>query len=292
MPRVQQIFSEAGMGKSTYALGRVKLTPNGEPISKSKLKTLYCEFDPGSFARAEAGMKLDYKRLTVKQYRTPFTSLEDFGKLSTSTVGASGNGAVQIVHRLSGWAEEYWKYISELLSELKTGDYDTVVTDTIKREWDMAQNAFRQRIQDETQVDRERLTRLEYQEPNAQHYQIRDACATYGADWILLTHEGEVWKDGKPTGQPKADGWNDASKISDVTLRFTLRAIGGKLTPVASVFKLGGADLSMIGREFEAPTLDSVSEIMNAAAVLQREGVAIPASNKDIIEMAKSLVES
>jgi hypothetical protein len=284
------------MGKTSYALGRVnKKSPNYNPEGR---KTWYCEFDPGSYDRAAGGLNIDEKRIVVNKYKTPLSSLLDFGKLSTATTGNSGKGAVQIVHRLSGWLEEYWRFVSEFAEAMQTGDYDTAVEDTVAREWVMAQNAFKQRIQDETDVDRERLTRLEYQEPNGQQYQLRDAAIDNGADYVLITHEGEVWKknpatnQNEPTGQPKPDGWNDAMKIADITLRFTLRPLSGKLTPVASVFKMGGADLSMIGREFITPNLDSISHIMNAASLLRREGIPIPLDNDELLETAKTLMET
>lgn len=270
MARTWQVFGQTGTGKSTFA----RSAP--EPH-------FYAELDPGSFERAGG----DPEDPALHQYHAPLTALEDMGILDYSMVGNSGRGAVQIAHKYTGWNETYWEFIKDFMAFIKKGP-GTVVIDTSTLLWDMAQNALRQRIQQgegDHNFKSDRLKRLEYQEPNSQLTQVLQGAKARGCDLIMVAHRGEIWVDDKPTGRWKPDGWNRAMEESDVSLMFEVKS----KKPVATIFKAGGCDLELVGREVVEPTFASVEALVNAATKIRKAGMALPAGNDELLELAEAL---
>ena len=269
--RIIIAWGATSMGKSTFAI-------NGSG------KTWYAEFDPGSYDRAtEAIDPSELTRITLAKFYAPLTSIIDAGTLSTAMMGQSGKGAVQIGHKLKGWREKYNEFWQGYVQACEA-DYDTIVIDTSSRLWNMAQNALRQRIQEEVQgVDQaERLKRLEYQEPNDQLTMMVNAAKETGKNLVLIAHEGEKWVKGEPTGEAKPDGWGDAAKESDISLRFTIK----NRLPVATVYK---PEVLVKGWEIENPTMQKADEFLRALALNQKLGFPAPESYQGLMEAVKGL---
>lgn len=277
MSKVIVIYGATGTGKSSF-------------VQSSSRSKWYAELDPGSLDRAKKyhGGELEYHT-----YYEPLTALEDMGVLDRSMTGSSGLGAVQVAHRYSGWREKYWEFVSDYLAFLKTGpEYGIIDTSTIL--WNMAQNALRQRLQEEggpREVQSDRLKRLEYQEPNDQLMSMIKGAKGAQKDLVLVAHRGEVWFNDKPTGKWKPDGWNKALDNADIGLMFDVRSA----RPVATITKAGGCPLDLVGWEIESPTLDGVCELVDAARAvtdaewdLPSEG-DYPARIAALLEMAEKV---
>lgn len=275
MSRVFLAYSKPGKGKTTFSL--------------SGGKTAYFEMDAGSYDRATKSMNIVDGMITVTRCYPPLTALEDLGKLSTAMVGQAGKGAVQVVHRFKGWREAYGQFLEGYLAAIKTPEIETIVIDTSTMAWKMAQNAFRQRVQDEvpTEMQADRLKRLEYEEPGSQMDQVVKGCKMFDKNLVLIAHEGEVWFKGEATGEPKPDGWGELDGVADVTLRFTVE--GNK--PVATITKVGGADLAMIGIKIPIPTIQSVSDLIDGAAKLRKAGMSVPGKYEDLLATVEALAE-
>ena len=272
MSRVYQVFGQTGTGKSTFA----KTAPG---------RKFWAELDPGSYERASGEAKDE--SVEFHEYHAPLTALEDMGALDFAMVGQSGRGAVQINHKYVGWNETYWAFIKDFMDFIK-GNPGTVVIDTSTLLWDMAQNALRQRIQEgsgDAAYKSDRLKRLEYQEPNSQLTQILQGSKGRGCNVILIAHRGEIWEGDKPTGRWKPDGWNKAMDSADVSLMFDVK----NKKPVATVFKAGGCDLELVGREIVEPTFTKVEELINAATKLRKMGMPLPSLNEELLELAAQL---
>lgn len=275
MSRVFLAYSKPGKGKTSFSL--------------TGGRTAYYQFDAGSYSRATASMNVVPGMIEVTDCYPPLTALEDIGKLSTSMVGQAGKGAVQIVHRFHGWREAYGQFLESYLKAIRNPEIDTLVLDTSTQLWKMAQNAFRQRIQDEvpTEMQSDRLKRLEYEEPGSQMDQVVKGCKMFDKNLVLIAHEGEVWFKGEATGEPKPDGWGELDGVADVTLRFTVE--GNK--PVATITKVGGADLAMIGLKIPVPTIESVSFLIDGAAKLRKAGMSVPGKYEELLATVEALAE-
>lgn len=269
MSRVILAYGDSGVGKTTFA------------ISGSR-KTWYAELDVGSFERAS--ILLNGETVDVQKFYNPLTFLEDMGSLSSGMVGESGKGAVQVVHRLTGWDEKYREFVDAYLLALKS-DIDRVVIDTSTKLWKLAQQALRQRIQRDIPVkdQAERLSRLEYEEPNAQFHQIVEASKMFQKDLMLVAHEGEIWSGGKPTGQPKPDGAGGIVDDSDIVLRFTV----SNKRPTAMIMKAGRGGMELLYMEIPSPTWDKVGQLIDSAEYIRGKGGLIPDDYESVITTAK-----
>lgn len=276
MSRTYQIFGGTGTGKTTLALG-------------AKGRKWYGEFDPGSFERASIGLRLNEGEIDLHQYQLPLTTLEDMGTLDFSMVGQSGKGAVQIVHRYQGWTELYYgRFVPDFLAALKDPSFTTLIIDTSTLLWVVAQNALRQRIQDEpgtTEYKTDRLKRLEYEEPNSNFTSIVQGCKQYGKDLILIAHRGEIYFNDKPTGKWKPDGWGKAMDGSDISVM--LEVVNRQ--PVATVYKAGIGGLELLDRRIENPTMEKIDGLVDGAAKLRGLGFELPQDNEELIALAEAM---
>ena len=269
--RVILAWSDPGMGKSTFALSG--------PGNK-----WYAEFDPGSYDRATEAMNpTELAAVDLHIYRPPPTELTNLGRLSGAMMGESGHGAVQVVHQYRGWREVYHQFISEYMAALEQ-DFEVYILDTSTMLWLMCRNAFRQRIQEEVPAaeQAERLKRLEYEEPNSHMAQLVMAAKHHRKTLVMLAHEGEVWRGGKGTGEPKPDGWGEAVSQSDVSLRFTIK----DRLPIATVYK---PEVIARGWEIEQPTIAKADQMLTALAAAKRMGFPPAQSYRELLESTEGL---
>lgn len=277
MARVITVYSLAGRGKTTFALS-------------GKGRKAYFEFDPGSYERAESGLFIPEGSLDIYRIHPPFDDsvFEDWGELDTSMVGKSGAGPVKVVHKLKGYEEKRREFRSAFSKVLKDESITDIILDTEDDLWDLEQNAFKQRIQEETNVQRSgNISRLEYQECNTDMNQYTMGSKSYGKNLIMVCHQSEVWSGGEATGQFKPAGWNEAVDKSDATLEFRIR----DHKPYAVLKKAGGADLALVDKEITNPTLDRVISIIEAAAYLRKyaRSEELPDDVDDILKEAQKL---
>ena len=258
MSRVYLIFGGSSTGKSTFA-------------GSGKGRKWYAELDPGSFERT--GLPTD--DFDLHYYYPPLSSLLERGKLS-------GAGVSRTLH---GWDELFWQFVDDYLKAMKE-DYSDYVIDTGTKLWLLCRNAFFQRVQDEkNEKERERLSRLEYQEPNGHMDAIVDAAKIAGKNLIFVAHEGELYNKGEPTGKMKPDGYKELANMADATLQFYLR----NKKPVARVFKAGAGGLELLDMEVEEPTRDKVDELLEAAMKIRRAGKTVPSEYSAVLVEALSL---
>lgn len=259
-------YGPNGCGKSTFALS-------------GSGRKWYAEFDPGSFART--GLDPANPDLELHKYPPPLTSLMDRGKLDVSMVGRSGRGGVGLSLKYSGWDEAFWAgFVSDYTSALTADQFDDYIWDTAKLMWEMNQNAYRERIQEETDLDTYRgLTRLDYKTPNMWMHRFIQAAKAKERNVVIVAHQADDYQNGEPTGKFKPDGWNEAKDQSDCTLRFVIR----NKRPVGILEKGGAAGLDVIGLEVVEPTIEKMNGILAAAVVLRRNGIEIKGMDVEAI---------
>lgn len=263
--RVYLIMGEAGTGKSTFALSGTG-------------KTWVAEWDVGSFARTG---KDETPSLTMKQYRSPLTNLLGPGRIS---VGPSGGIAPATVHVLAGWKEAFWQFVEDYL-EVLGGDTQNIVVDTSTKLWLACRQGFLQEIQQAAGADRERLSTLQYTEPNARMDQIVEAAKLADKNLILISHEKEMYVNDKPSGVIIPDSYKQLPNLADCTLRFTLK----DKKPQAHVYKAGTGGLELLNMVLEQPTLESVDELLTAASKLRRAGKPVPGTPGEVLLHAMRL---
>lgn len=245
--RVYLAFGASFTGKSTFS-------------ASGKGRKWYAEFDPGSFERTG----LDPADITVCYYHAPVSNLLQRGKLSGAGVSRS----------LDGWDALWWQFVGDYLNALDQ-DYTDYIIDTGTKAWLVCRNSFFERVQDEkNDKERERLSRLEYQEPNGQMDSIITVAKQKGKNLIFVAHQGEVYLNDKPTGELKPDGYKELANMADITLQF--RLVDKK--PVARIFKIGAGGLELKDMEIEQPTIAKVDELLEAAKKLRQAGKAVPDS--------------
>jgi hypothetical protein len=250
-------FGQSFTGKSTFA-------------ASGKGRKWYAEFDTGSFERTG----LDEADFTIKRYPAPVSTLLERGKVS-------GAGVARELH---GWDDLWWGFIDDYLNALDT--HDSFIFDTGTKMWLINRNAYFERVQNEKDAkERERLSRLEYQEPNGQMDAVVEAAKQKGKSIIFVAHQGEVYLNDKPTGELKPDGYKELSNMADVTLHFSLR----DKKPVARIFKIGAGGLELKDMELKQPTLESVDDLLSAATKLRRAGKELPGTPEDVIVAAMKL---
>lgn len=212
---------------------------------------------------------------------------DEVGELDTSMVGKSGLGPVKVFHRLSGWEEVRREFRSNYGKMLRDETITDIIFDTQDDLWTLEQNSFKQRKQDELHSKETNLKRSEYEECNNDMLQYIMGAKKYSKNLILICHQSEIWSGGEGTGQYKPSGWNLVTDKSDITLEFRVRS--GK--PYAVAKKSGGASLELIDKEFNEPTVDSVVDIIEAAAFLRKyaKDEALPDEVSDILSEAKKL---
>ncbi len=268
MARCYLIRGQAGQGKSTFAL-------SGEG------KTWYCELDPGSYNRAENG--IDTSQVEVYQCYPPITGLSDEGRLSTFMTGQGGSGPVKVVHRLSGWDEKALDLRRTYVKALENPEVENVVFDTSTQLWQLIRNSAQERIQDETNISRDALSRAEYDEPNDLMSMITMGAKQMNKNLVLVARESEIYKEGKPTGEFKAAGWGGAPGAADIELALT--ASNGK--PYATVKKAGGADFAMVDLRITEPTIPLMETIIDNARILRSKKVKYPRSVEEIVALGQ-----
>lgn len=274
MSRVYLGWGAPGNGKSTFALSGLG-------------KTWYAELDPGSYERAKAGADPD--KLEVYECYPPtedlFAELLEEGKLNTSMVGDSQKGAVQVVHRLTGWNERLRDLRQAYVKALKDPEVCTIAFDTAAQLWVLIQNSFKQRIQDETPVERVRLTRLEYEDNNRTMMMFIMAAKQQRKDLVLIAREREKYLNDKGTGELIPSGWGEFQAQADLEIRFSI--VNKK--PMAEIKKAGGADTALIGMKIPEPTLPKLALLADCATALRSEGVPLPEAAEDILNQGKLL---
>lgn len=258
-------FGPNGSGKSSFALSG---TGN----------KWYAEFDPGSLDRT--GIDIAEANIEPHFYHPPLQSLLDMGSLDLASVGR-GAGGVQIAYKLSGWKEMFWDhFITDYMKALTEGDFQDFIIDTNKMEWEMCRNSFRQRIQEESDLDeKRRLSRLDYQEPNNQQTQLIQGVKGRGKNYIMVAHEAEIWAGGEPTGRYKPDGWREAEDLADITLRFSIR----NKRPVGTIHKAAAGGLDLLDMEIVEPTIEKMDKLIKSAALLRRQGVPLLGSDGKVM---------
>lgn len=256
----------AGSGKSTFAL-------SSEGI------TAYMEFDPGSFNRAAKGRNIDMSRVVLTRHYPPLTALLDIGRVSVSNQGGI---APATVHVLQGWRETYESFVQAYLVALDDPNVTTIVIDTETRMWLTIRQAFLQQVQEAKGGEGERLSQLQYTEPNARHDQILVAAKMYDKNLVLISHLKEEYRGDKATGRMIHDGYKEAPNEADLTLEF---AIEDKL-PIAWVRK---GSLPLLDMKLEQPTIPYVVDLLDAAAAIQRAGLEMPTAPDEVIALAKVL---
>ena len=256
--RVYLAFGASFTGKSTFS-------------ASGTGRKWYAEMDPGSFERTG----LPAENITVKQYHAPITNLLSRGKVS-------GAG---ISRPLDGWDALWWEFVEDYLNALDE-DYTDYIIDTGTKAWLVCRNSFFERVQNEkNDKERERLSRLEYQEPNGQMDSIITAAKMKGKNLIFVAHQGEVYMNDKPTGELKPDGYKELANMADVTLQFSLR----DKKPVGRIFKIGAGGLELKDMEIEQPTIAKVDELLEAAKKLRQAGKAVPDSPQRVLMEAMKL---
>lgn len=276
MARVILGYSSRGKGKTTFAVS-------------GKGRKIYFEFDPGSYERAESGLDIPEGSLDIIKIHPPFDDdvFEEYGELDTSMTGKSGAGPIKVVHKLEGYEKKRREFRSAFSKALKDEIVSDIIFDTEDDLWDLEQNSFKERIQTETNVQRVNIGRLEYQECNTDMNQYIMGSKSYNKNLLLICHQSEIYSGGDPTGQYKPAGWNGAEDKADIVLEFRVR----DSAPYAVVKKAGGADLALVGKEIENPTVENVTAIIEAAAFLRKHArdKALPDEVSDILSEAKKL---
>lgn len=267
-PRVTLVYGQNGTGKTSFVVS------GSDPLE-------YAELDAGSADRAFC---LNPELLHVAKFYSPLTSLQDIGRLSTTMVGATGKGAVQVVHRLSGWREKYSEFINWYLGALE-GNSPVVAIDTETKLWQMARNALRQRIQDEVPaaMQGDRLKRLEYEEPNSQFHSLIEAAKASAKSLYIVAHEKNKWVGGEPTSDTEPDGWNEVQDEVDVILRFTIEA----RKTVAQIKK---GPLELLDMKIPEPTIARLDGLLVARDAIVRDGsTPVPSDYEMVVKLAASL---
>ena len=246
----------------------------------------YGEFDPGGFERS--GADPDDPNIEVHRYPPPLQSLLELGKLDLQSVGRTGSGGVQVSYKLVGWQETFWQgFITDYMQAL-SGDFTDFILDTNKMEWEMCRNAFRQRVQEETDLDEQRrLTRLDYATPNEHQTQIIQGAKARGKNLIMVAHEKGEWKNNEPTGRQVPDGWKEAEDFADIALRFFVR----DKRPVGVIYKAASGGLDLIDMEVVEPTIDKMDTLIRAATALRRAGIPLAGMDAEAIVQTAEMVQ-
>ncbi len=263
------IYGGPGGGKSTFGISADR-------------ETWYAELDPGSFDRCKNGM--DTSLVTVYEAYPPLEELDE-GMLSTAMVGASGNGAVQVIHKLTGWHEVLMDLRREYLKAVADPRFPVLTLDTGDFLWDMVQNAMFQRIQQGTNVHREKLARLEYEDCNQTMTWFILLAKKFKKDLVLISTEREEWSGGKTTGEWIPGGWDRSEYWADRELRVSM--VDHK--PMGKIIKAGGADMAIIDMLLPVPTLPTFELLVDCAAALRRAGIPIPETTEQVIQQGEMM---
>ena len=267
-------YGPNGSGKSWFALS-------------GKGRKWYAEFDPGSFDRT--GLDPKNPDLELHKYPPPISSLMDKGKLDLSMVGKSGRGGVGVSLKYTDWDEIFWAgFVKDYTDALTANQFDDYIWDTAKLMWEMNQNSYRERIQEETDLDTYRgLTRLDYKTPNMWMHRFIQAAKAKSRNVVIVAHQKDEWQNGEPTGRYKPDGWDEASDQSDCTLRFFVR----NRRPVGILEKGGSAGMDVIGLEVVEPTIEKMNRLLDAATALRRAGIPLAGMDAEAIVQTAGMVQ-
>lgn len=279
IPRIITLFAGTGDGKSTTAL-------------KDKARKAYFEFDPGSYERAESGLRLQEGQVDIYRFHPPFDLdvFLDEGRLSTAMVGDSGKGAVQVIHKLYGWEELRREFRRQFALCLQDDTIRDIIFDTGDDLWTIEQNAFKQRKQDDVKMDAAQMNRLEYKECNADMLQYYMACKSKGKNLIVVCHMADEYSGGTATGKVKPAGWNDGPEKSDITVRLRRK----NRAPSGTITKAGGAHMGLIDMEIDITeqyplNIDTMVLLVNSATYLQSKDIDLDPDwdFEEIINQAK-----
>lgn len=148
--------------------------------------------------------------------------------------------------------------------------------------YEVIRNDYLQRIQDEIHEQRERLQRAEYEETRKMMSSILNLPKMYDKDIIFVSHMKELWEGGQATGRFGPDGWNKVDDYSDCTLEFDVE----NKKVVATIRK---GPVVLTGMKIEEPTLESVNELLDAAARLAGAGKPVPGTPGEVLLHAMRL---
>lgn len=245
VPRVYTVWSAPGLGKTTLAI-------------LGKGPKFYGEFDAGSFDRAAESLEPnDYEPIKRLSYLPPLSRLGDSTHISTESVGTSGKGGTVVVHKLDGWEDLRIKFENELRQFLEQEGPGWVIMDTGTKYWELAQNARQERNQKETNIDSERLNRLEYADPNSNLEFIIGMTKAQGKNFVMLCHEKEKWNS---QGVMVVDGPKHAKQNADMEVRLILNNRAETIAIVQKPVQL------MQGWEIPEPSLARFDWTLRAAA--------------------------
>ncbi len=278
MARIYRFIGDQWTGKTTCAL-------SGEG------GTWYGELDAGSWDRAENG--LDTGRVEHYECAPPTRDLlKDFldeGVLSTDAVGKFGSGPIRVIHALEGYHEKLIGLRNAFVEAVVKDDIQTIVFDTETDLWNLYQDDLLERIQKETNVKRERLTQLEYEDLHGKMDGMVGVARHFKKNLIFITRTKEEWTtvtdaSGKSsrttTGKRIADGWERAPFRVDVEVTFTVR----NKVPYATISKAGGADLALGGMVIESPTLPKLELLIESARAIRHAKEPLPETVEGILK--------
>ncbi len=262
------VWGPPGTTKSTFAM-------SGEG------KKWYVELDPGSLERAKR--KVDMSLVEVYECYPPFSM--DEGVLDVSMVGNSGKGAVQIVHQLEGYDEAHKLLRGNFAKAILNPEIDSIIFDTGTLLDNLIVTSFLQRIQNETDVERTRLTKLEYKERAAGWFFFLNNAKAKKKNIIITAREREMYKGGEPTGVMIPSGWDDAPYQVDMEIRFSIE----NRQPVGTIMKAGGAHVALVGVKVIEPTIPKMEELTRCAWAISDQKLPMPESAESIIEQGQAL---
>ncbi len=277
MARIYRFVGDQWTGKTTCAL-------SGEG------GTWYGELDAGSWDRAINGIDVG----SVDHYechpptRDLLAALLDEGTLSIEAVGKFGSGPIRVIHNLDGYHENLMNFRRAFAQAILNPDIQNLVFDTETDLWNLHQDDLLERIQKETNVRRERLTQLEYEDLHSKMDELIAITRHHKKNLILITRTKEEWitgTDGKRTtsGKKVADGWDRAPFRVDVELNFTVR----DKIPQATIAKAGGASLALGGITITEPTLPKIELLIECARAIRADKRDLPEEVEDILDLGR-----
>ncbi len=262
------VWGAPGTSKSTFAL-------SGEG------RKWYVELDPGSLDRAKK--RVDMSLVEVYECYPPISM--DEGVLDVSMVGQSGKGAIQVKHHLEGYDESHKLLRAEFAKAIMKPEIGSIVFDTGTLMDSLITNAFKQRIQNETDVERIRLTKLEYQERNQNWYWFLGHAKAKKKNLVITARQRDVYQNGERTGNVIAAGWDDTGYQVDIEIKFTIE----DRKPVGTIMKAGGAHIALVGVKVIEPTIPKMELLVACADRISDKGLPMPESGEAILEQGQAL---
>jgi len=214
-PNVISIWGPEGTWKTSVALSWVDLG-----------KLVHYEFDIGGFARASWRFKPEQLALiTSKRFATP-VQLE---KLKGTTSVTS-----RLPKKLIGVKELWQSFVIDFVATVQS-DITSIVFDSATKLWNIVTRSYLQELQEKQLASgkfnedtiRERLTQIEYGEPNDRMATLIYTARQYEKNLILIHYPRDKYRDfvnskgekeSVTTGELEPDGFKETRKLIDLEL--------------------------------------------------------------------------